>query len=253
MKRDKRRKFKKFDFGLNYRFFLNMSLWLIFLGAMFYLGKSAYNSEVFKIKEIKSDMELNSNLKDDIIGKSIFALDTKELYLKLMKKNNSDYEEIHIFKEFPSSLRIEAKKREFFVQVKKEKFYPLDRKGIVLTEGTTTSFSNLIIVEIDDIKNHLGKGKIVKDERLEVAFSLIEEMHKINFLKKTLVESVNATSLDSLYFIINSTKIIVGRDHFERKLRIFDKLLETKLKDGLSSVNYIDLRYRKIYVGYKKL
>lgn len=253
MKRDKRRKFKKIDFKLSHRFFLNVSLWLIFLGLVFYLGNLAYNSDLFRIRDIKSDIELNNNLKNDIMGKSLFTFNTQELYLKLTKKNNSNYEEIRIFKEFPSSLKIEAKKREFFVQLKKGKFFPLDRKGFILTEGTNVPFSNIIIVEIEDIKNNLGKGGIIKDERMDAAFHLIEEIHRRDFIDKLIVSSVNATALDSLCFIVGDAKIIVGRGDFERKLHIFEKLSETKLKDGFSSVNYIDLRYKKVYIGYKKL
>lgn len=63
---------------------------------------------------------------------------------------------------------------------------------------------------------------------------------------------INATSLAALYFVVEDTKIIVGKDSFGRKLSILDELYEKTLKSDFSSVKYIDLRHKKAYVGYER-
>jgi hypothetical protein len=51
---------------------------------------------------------------------------------------------------------------------------------------------------------------------------------------------------------MNDARVVIGGTDFERKLYILENILNEKLSGDIASVEYIDLRYKKAYVGYKK-
>jgi cell division septal protein FtsQ len=69
----------------------------------------------------------------------------------------------------------------------------------------------------------------------------------------------------AIYFLIGSLpqsgnripaqeeiKVIIGEDDFKSKVSLLKEVVNSKLKDKLSSVKYIDLRYKKVYVGFRR-
>jgi cell division septal protein FtsQ len=225
------------------------SIFIVFL--LFYLGKIVYSSEFFTIETIKSNLELDADLRKNIVGKSIFALDTKELCLQILK-NHPEYRGVYILKEFPSSLRIEIKTRKPFAQFKGDRFYPIDRHGTVVSDGLTTPFINLIPIEFSGHSHYIKKGSKIKDIRLELAFNILEQLIKKKFLKRFNIKLINVTSPEAAYFVIDNTNIIIGRENPEQKLNVLEDLLREKLKYDISLVKYIDLRYKKAYLGLKR-
>jgi cell division septal protein FtsQ len=250
----KKNKFKKFK----EKKVTSVFLWKVIVSVLFVslfifsLYKYFYTSSLFLIKNVYSNEKIIiEDLKKNIKKESLLTLDTNALHRKLLNRY-PEYSQITILKIFPSSLKIEVKKREPFSQWKNKKFYLLDREGVAISEGRNTPFPNLILIEIDDYKYSLKKGSKIKDERLVKAFSLIDELKKRKFFDSFSITLINPTNLQSLYFVLNGIKIIVGISEFERKIYLLENLLKRKLKDKLHTVKYIDLRYKKIYLGFKR-
>jgi hypothetical protein len=95
-------------------------------------------------------------------------------------------------------------------------------------------------------------GEPIKELRLTLAFKLINELREHKFLGRFFIKTINVTFPDACYFTINNTHIIIGSDDFRRKLYILEKLLNEKLNGSIFSVEYIDLRHKKAYVGYQE-
>jgi hypothetical protein len=210
-----------------------------------------HTSNIFRITQIKSNIELDKNLIKEIRNTPLLNLDMKKIYSQIFR-SHPEYKEIYISREFPSSLKIEVYKRKPFAQLKARGFYLVDRQGVIISDAVGDSFPNIMVIEIADYNIRLSRASRIRDLRLELAFNLMEELKKKNLFCKLPINLINVTNPQAIYFIIGDTRVVVGRGDFGRKLYILDNLLKEKLKGDLSLVDYIDLRYNKVYLGYKR-
>ncbi|MCP4653166.1 MAG: FtsQ-type POTRA domain-containing protein [Candidatus Omnitrophica bacterium] len=261
-KKNTRNKKSKIDF--NPKIFIAIFLIFLGIGATFYLGKIIYESKVFTVKKIDSNVKLDDDLIASVKGRSLFTVNTSYLY-KRISSNNVEYKDVSIVKKFPDTLRIEIVKRVPFAQIKAEKFFLIDRDGVILNSGQRTAFDSLIAIELAARSNPLHRGAHIKEKQLDIAFVLMDELVKNRFFKKNPVTLINITSKQALYFNVEAlasnsqeeefsvkVKVIVGEDDFAHKLHVFESLINNKIKADLHLVKYIDLRYKKAYIGYKR-
>ena len=88
---------------------------------------------------------------------------------------------------------------------------------------------------------------------MDYSFELIEVISRNDDLDDELkVKLINARLPEAMYMLIDGIKVIVGQGNFERKIGILHKTMQETLKDKLTLVKYIDLRHKKIYIGYKR-
>ena len=265
MRRKKRKKFKQFNFCVDSK----LSRWggLIFCCfiLLFGLGYAVYASGVFKITEadIKSNIPLGRSLRERIKGKSLFELDINSISSTILKAH-PEYKKVYVFRVFPSLLKIEVVKRIPFAQIKERRFYPVDAQAIILSEGSSQLLDNLIPIEISNNSRSLKKGRSIKSRRLEYAFDLIEAMDKEDFGKGqvTLINASNPEAIEFIFipkfsdvksaFPAGGIRVKVGKGDFKRKLKLFKDLMDYELKDKISLLEYIDLRFKKPYYQPKR-
>lgn len=253
----------QFNFKLNPKIIGLAAVFLVLLAVLVYLGKIVYTSDIFRVKEIKTNVALDKRLIELVKGKSLFTLDIQKVYYQICKYC-PEYKEVRVLREFPSALRIEVCLRKPFAQLKAREFFAVDREGYVIAFGQEEKLPDLIPIDIGSNNNSLKKNMSVADEKLEDAFKLIEVLKTEGFLDRFAVNFINASSLEAMYFLIsekevnqdvkvsNEIKVIIGDGDLERKLYVFNNLLKEQLTDGFSSIQYVDLRYKKVYLGFKK-
>jgi len=267
MGRKRRRRFKQFNFKVNPKVGWWSSLIFCCLILLVGLGYAIYTSSVFEVGEgdIRSNMPLGRGLRERIKGKSLFSLDIKSISADLLK-TNPEYKEIYVYREFPSSVVVEATKRIPFAQIKDRKYYSVDKEAVIINEGKLKPLGGLIPLEIGEYRRSLRKGSNIKSEKLEYAFNLIDALRDEGFLKgKGQVKLINSSHLEAVYFIFTQEssqeqnwslgggiKIIVGKGDFGRKVKLFKDLINQELKGKMSSVNYIDLRFKRVYMDFKR-
>ncbi|MFA6281365.1 MAG: cell division protein FtsQ/DivIB [Candidatus Omnitrophota bacterium] len=222
---------------------------LLLLAALFYTGTVIYNAGFFKISEVRSNVNLEPFIKNYIKGKSLISLDIKKVY-KTITRMHPEYKDVKIVKEFPSSLRVDVSLRKPAVQLHTTNFYLLDREGVVISMSESNRFPGTTLIEMENSNVVFQVGAPVKEQRLLLAFKLINEIKEQKFLSKFSIKTINVTFPDACYFTINNTHVIIGSDDFKRKLYILENLLNEKLNGNIFSVEYIDLRHKKAYVGY---
>jgi cell division septal protein FtsQ len=271
MGRYKRRRYRRIrraipwfkgSFGANNKLVWIVLAVILLIALLIYSGKIIYSSDTFKVKKIKTNVELSRKLEKSVMGKSLFTVDTQEIYSQ-MKLYYPESKEIYVLKEFPSSLKILVKMRRPVVQIKKDKFYPVDKEGIIVSNGKREEIRGLIPVELGSNKINFRKSEKIEDQRLEYVFDLIKELEKFGFMDNFSIEAINASSLQALSFFIkdkrrdhnksaSGVKVIIGNDGFQHKLYLFDNVLKEQLNDDISTVKYIDLRYKKVYLGFER-
>jgi cell division septal protein FtsQ len=228
---------------------------ILIISFSFWLIAILSNSSLFEVKEVKCNIALEPSLKGLIdryaLGRQLFTVDIKAVYAQVFKAH-PEYKEINILREFPSTLRIKIKLRRPFAQLKVGGFYCIDRQGFIISNMMVEPLGRLVTVEITELPFKFLRGSLIKDNRLDFAFYLMERIKKYPTLKNLPVTLINSVSLQSAYFVLNNTKIIVGIGEIERKLGILEHVLKEQLKNNISSAEYIDLRYQKVYLGIKR-
>lgn len=267
MRRKRRRRSKQFNFKLDSKLTWWGSLIFCCLILLAGLGYAIYTSSIFKINggDIKDSRHLLSRgLKIRIKNKSLFSLDIKSISSSLLKAY-PEYKEIYVYREFPSSVIIEATKRIPFAQIKDKKFYPVDKEAIILSEGEIRPLEDLIPLEVSDYSDRLKTGSNIKGKKLEYAFDLIDALGDEGLFDQGQVNLINTSSLEAVYFIFvqkgidtqnasmkEGTKVIVGKGDFRRKLKLLKDLIDHELKDKMFSLKYIDLRFKKVYMDFER-
>jgi cell division septal protein FtsQ len=219
--------------------------------AVGYLSSVISTSKFFTVRSVKTDVEITPEIENMMLGKSLFKVNTKGIY-NAVTAMYPEYKNVHIIKQFPSQVRIEVNMRKPVAQIKGDLYYRIDKEGYILDDGQDTRYSKLIPIEIARYNRGLKKGSQISDERLTKALELIKLIKKSTLPDKYIIDLVNPTSLAALYFVVDNTKVILGKGNFDKKLKIFNNLLKEKFNDNLSSVEYVDLRYKKVYVGYRR-
>ena len=222
---------------------------LLVVAALFYTGTVIYRAGFFKISEVRSNVNLEPFVKNYIKGKSLISLDIKKVYRTIVKMH-PEYKDVKIIKEFPSSLRVDISLRRPVVQLHTTNFYLLDKDGVVVSMSESNRFPQGMVIEMENSNVVFQIGMPIKEQRLALAFKLMNELKEQKFLSKFSIRTINVTFPDACYFTINNTHVIIGSDDFKRKLYILENLLNEKLNGNIFSVEYIDLRHKKAYVGY---
>jgi len=245
------RKLEKIRSGLTPKRLGIGALCILLLAVIIYSGSLIYHSGFFRVTRISSNVPIEPALKNYIFNKSLFKLDIKKIYAFLSRRH-PEYKSIQVIKEFPSLLRINVTQRKPFAELSLKNFYILDREGVVVDVSGPSNPPQMVIIEMGQADISLAKGMRITDKRLELAFKLIEVIKTRKFLNKFSIKSINVAFPESTFFLANDTRIVIGNNDFERKLYILENLLNEKLAGSIDSIEYIDLRYKKGYVGYKK-
>jgi len=243
-----RKKLKKIRIYI-YKIFIILVFFILIILSLYYLVKYFLdNSNIFLIKNIKAREEFKKEL-EYLKYKSLLNVDIKDVYFKIYR-NHPEYKEIFIIKEFPSSIRIDIKLREPFCQLELGNFYILDKEGFVI-DIRDNQLKDVILIKFNSFKYPLKKCFKINDSNLNTAFKLIDEINKNNFIKKLPIKFIDITNPLEICFFIDNTKIILT-ENFKKKLEILEDILISELKNDLKSVDYIDLRFDKVYISYRK-
>jgi cell division septal protein FtsQ len=238
------------------------AVFILFLVICAGIGYKVYTLDIFKVSgsNIHSNIKLNHDFRRKIEGETLFALDVQELASFLLSEH-PEYKTVRISKKFPDALLVQIQPRQAFAQIKGIRFYPVDRDAVVLSDGASDPYEGLILVTLKTQNDFFRKGSSVGDEGLLLAFDLIDTLRREGLLELFGVELVNSAQRQALYFLISekdsgesagAIKVIIGAGELDKKIKLFKNLIEEKLADKMDLVKYIDLRYKKVYVGFKR-
>ncbi len=265
-RRKRRKKLNQFNVKFNPKLFWAVTFFIIAFLLFSGLAWAIYTSEVFEVKKesIVSNVVLNKSLEKKIRGESLFSIDIKEISFSILKEH-PEYKQVYTIKRFPNTLAIEVIKRDPLAQLKGRRYYLIDNDAVIISDGYSNEVKNLITIETEPGRETFRRGYEVKDSSLRYALDLIGTLKSSNFIDDFKVNRINSTSREAIYLMVDKEsfspygdkpnediKVIIGEDNFLKKINIFKELLEEKLQGKISLVKYIDLRYKKVYVGFKR-
>ncbi|MCF7871028.1 MAG: cell division protein FtsQ/DivIB [Candidatus Omnitrophica bacterium] len=251
------------------KFFIWVFLSLFFLLSFGGICYKIYRADFFKIdaRSLESNLKLKDSITKKIKGKLIFNLDLGELRLYL-EKQYPGYKNIRIFKKFPNNIEIQADKRKAVAQMRQKKFYLVDQDGVVVNQGSENHLKGFPIITNAVSDRYLTKGENIYNQNLAAAFRLIkiiedkgllDTINSLNREHEFELSDINISSSKTIYFYLTNQKyyqsrikIILNRQELEEKIDILSKLIDQKLGDKMSLIRYIDFRFQKVAVGFKR-
>lgn len=243
---------------LKNRFFWLGIAFFIIAGGIFYLVSFSSFLQIKRI-EISGNVKIQSSDLENYIGnkilKEIIFIPTKSILLvdlDDMEKNISqDFPEIFtviVKRNFPSILRVEIEEKfPVAVFLYGEKYFLLDKGGMVFQEAFT--MSDYLVITSQTLLPEIKLGqKVIEDG---IFSQILDIKSKIEDNLKILLESANIVSKQRLNIkTVEGWKIYFNPEKdIDWQITELKTVLENKiLPEKRKNVDYIDLRFQKIYI-----
>ncbi|MCF7888289.1 MAG: cell division protein FtsQ/DivIB [Candidatus Omnitrophica bacterium] len=257
-----------------FKIFTNkLFIWIIIvslvIGIILLGGYRIYKADFFKIteKNLQSSINIDKSFMNKIKGKSIFNLNLDNLHAYLTQQY-PEYKEIKIIKKFPNFIKVEMKERRPIAQIRAKNFYLIDKKGVIISKGKDNPWEVFPVITDLSFGQYLSKGSNIYNENVRTAFRLIDIVKEENLLEAVnsldtdyqfMLGDINVSSPETIYFYLKNKryyqkriKIILNREDLKEKVSLLKRLAKQKLKDKLSLIRYIDFRFQKVAVGFKR-
>jgi hypothetical protein len=194
--------------------------------------------EKFNIREIEISCqkeEVRKDIQRFLAGKylgNLLLLDIEKLQARLTA--HRWIEDVHLRKIFPSTLRIEAQERIPVALLVKERYYLVDKEGVLLEETSPSSWPHLpLLTDINRFQNDF-------DLKLALAWACLEsfgeaEREKISVVDLSEYENVSIRLKDSQIWLK------LGYERFYEKYQVFRHNLALFQRYG--PLEYIDFRF----------
>jgi len=165
-------------------------------------------------------------------------------HLQDMLERHRWVKNVCVRKIFPSSLRIEIQERIPAAVVKKDKFYLIDREGILLEETNPQERYDLpLLTDSDGFESHY-------QEKLKLAWECLDSLPAP---ERELIEVLDLSEYANVVAHLRGeeTRLKLGADQFPQKLKTF-RQYQTKL-EKFEPLEYVDLRFEdRLYLKPQK-
>ncbi|MCF7869553.1 MAG: cell division protein FtsQ/DivIB [Candidatus Omnitrophica bacterium] len=267
-RRRKNKKINIFKIFTN-KFFIWIFAIFLIIGIFLLGGYQIYRADFFKVSErnLQSNLDINRNFMNKIKGKSVFNINLDKLHTYLIQQY-PEYKEIKIIKKFPNFIKVEMKERKPIAQIRAKNFYLIDKNGVIVSRGENNPFESFPVINDLSFDQYLAKGRNIYNENVRAAFRLIDIIKGENLLEainsldtdyQFKLGGINVSSPETIYFYLKNKKyyqrrikVILNRQDLQEKVSLLKRLVKQKLKDKLSLIRYIDFRFQKVAVGFKR-
>jgi len=211
-------------------------------------------SKYFVVKNvIVVGQKVNSSVNYNELAGMMVDKNISKLRLKKIKNYMLDsYPELlslRLDRAFPDSIQAVIVLRKPIAQVNQQRYYPVDREGVVLSDVKDYPDENLPI--INGIRTKLSRaiGKMVESRRLEKALALLRKIKSSGILEEhTLVEIDAANMRNMIFFLEDGLEIKIGHEEYTSRLeKLKNELSDPQIKPA--DVRYIDLRFGEPVIG----
>ena len=189
---------------------------------------------------------------ETVIGANIFFIDLDEFKRKV-ETSHTEFKDVIVKRILPNKLIIEAQLRKPIAQIRSDRYYFVDKEGVMLPD--VKNFPDPDLPIISGIGVNLAKVKPynftkLEGDRISKALGIIKGMRDIEGFQALKLKSVDVTDPGNLSFFLerSDVEIKIGNSDFEKRLRVLATLLE-QVGPDVDNFRYIDLRFEDPIIG----
>ena len=189
---------------------------------------------------------------EKIVGTNIFFLDLKKLK-KEIERSHTEFKDVVVRRILPNKLIVEAELRKPIAQIRSDRYYFVDKEGVLLPD--VKNFPDPELPIIVGIGINLAKVKPynfsrLEKDRIDKALVIIRGMQGIDLLRKLELKSVDIADPGNLSFFLeqSNVEIKIGKSDFTKRLELLAALLE-QVGSDINNFKYIDLRFEDPILG----
>jgi len=207
----------------------------------------AQRTDAFRIARVELPAESSLHVRRPLIGENLLTLDLGALAREL-KHQQPWLKEVRVVRRLPDTLTIEPMTRVPVAQVRISQWYPVDKDGFILPEGSVEPAETLVrLVGFERGGSRLGAGKENDDERLQLALRVLPALQRTGSLMARRLTEVDVSDPQLIRFFIDggATEVRCGS---EAELGAHLARLEAALKAidrHPFEVGYIDVRFQE--------
>lgn len=229
-----------------------------------YFTAALRNLDYFKVKDIASNMPEGTPDFSYLAGRNIFNIDLKR-ESRYISGLYPVYKNIRLFRILPDRLSAVFTQRNPVACVKLYRYFLLDDERVLFDLPQGEGAGDLpVIIGLERKIPGPKSGKQYNIRELVVVLNIIKEARSDNSLKGYRIARIDAAKLaDITCFLrlqdssaaqgINSAALLevkMSQDDIGGKVRVLSGLL-SQLKEDISRIKYIDLRFKEPVVKFK--
>lgn len=188
----------------------------------------------------------------NIVGVNIFFIDLKA-FKEEIELAHPEFKDVIVRRLLPNKLIVRARMRKAVAQIRSDRYYPVDAKGVLLPDVKNFPDSELpLIIGISANPAKIQRANFgnFDGEKIAKALDIIKEMREREELSKYKLKSVDATDPGNFSFFLerSNVEIKIGNSDFKNRLSTLATVLE-QLGSDIDKFKYIDLRFEDPIIG----
>ena len=220
-------------------------------GILWTLWSYAQRADAFRITQVHLPAQSSLKLPEPLIGGNLWELDIRAL-ADALHRQQPWLKTVRVVRQLPNTIRIQTITRIPLAQVKLATWYPVDRDGFVLPEGTTEPSPNLIrITGVDQGRSRLTVGALNTDEHLAAGLRVAQSLRKTGAMARRLT-AIDVANLQQLRLTLDGeTEVRCGAEaELSAQLERLRAALKVIARQSMT-VRYIDIRFNEPVISPK--
>jgi len=200
------------------------------------------------------DIPLKDVIGDGIIGTNALFVDLGAIKDKITA-GHPEFKDIVVRRVLPSMLVVECTLRKAVAQIRSDRYYPVDKEGVILPD--VVNFPNPELPIVTGIGINLAKVSMSRfgefeSQKLANALDLINEIAAEDRLKAYRLKVLDIADPGNLTFTLETinAEIKIGNTDFQDRLDTLAVVIG-QLGPDISNFKYIDLRFEDPIMGPK--
>jgi len=198
------------------------------------------------------DLSLEEIEGERFTGTNIFFMDLEDLKERI-EGAHPEFKRVVIRRLLPNRLIVQANLRRALAQIRSDRYYPVDKEGVLLPD--VKNFPEPTLPIITGIGRRLARIQTARfsdfqKEKLDNALILIAKIQGIKELSGYRLKVVDATDPGNLSFFFKESKveIKIGNSDFDDRLKSLTIVLD-QIGQDMDNFRYIDLRFEDPIIG----
>ncbi len=183
-------------------------------------------------------------------GRSIVTLNI-EAIARTIASRYPDAKDVIVRRMFPDRLSVSIRLRKPAALVGNDKYYPVDRDGVIFPHADPSQWQKLPVIVGVHIKESDKVGTRCESASLQIALKLIAEMERSKISSDYIVTTIDVSDPKNVsFFLEDGVEVKIGHENFKGRLESLAQTLKNP-RLIMSRIKYLDLRFKDIVIGQK--